>query len=144
MLEHRWLMSPGKRDHVHHINLDPLDNRPENLAVLTPSEHRKAHSKVTDEMLTELHRRGLNASEIGREVGLSSPQAFRRLRALGLDTTRGKFWNKTEVDVDAVKRLVVDGLRAEAIAERLGCPVGSVRRVLKTEGLRLPSGRPPK
>lgn len=30
---------------VHHINFDSLDNRPENLIVLSPSEHSKLHYK---------------------------------------------------------------------------------------------------
>jgi hypothetical protein len=30
-------------EHVHHINGDPSDDRPENLEVLTPAEHRQRH-----------------------------------------------------------------------------------------------------
>ncbi len=32
-------------EHVHHINRDTLDNRPENLQVLSVSEHMSLHSK---------------------------------------------------------------------------------------------------
>lgn len=35
-----------KGKHVHHINGDKLDNRPENLLVMTDSEHRKLHRQV--------------------------------------------------------------------------------------------------
>lgn len=31
---------------VHHINRNKLDNRPENLMVMTRSEHRKLHSEI--------------------------------------------------------------------------------------------------
>ena len=31
---------------VHHINFNKLDNRPENLLILTNSEHSKLHSKI--------------------------------------------------------------------------------------------------
>jgi hypothetical protein len=31
-------------DHVHHINHDQLDNRVENLEVLTPGDHRRQHA----------------------------------------------------------------------------------------------------
>lgn len=31
---------------VHHINLDKKDNRPENLMILTKSEHMKLHAKI--------------------------------------------------------------------------------------------------
>jgi hypothetical protein len=49
--EHRYLMEKylGRKletwEHVHHINGDSLDNRLENLAVLSNSEHQKEEHK---------------------------------------------------------------------------------------------------
>lgn len=48
--EHRYVMEQklgrllNKDEHVHHINHKKLDNRPENLEVLTREEHVKLHS----------------------------------------------------------------------------------------------------
>lgn len=49
-LEHRWVMEqvlgrPLRRDEqVHHINHDRLDNRPENLEVVSSAEHGQRHT----------------------------------------------------------------------------------------------------
>ena len=47
--EHRYLMSQhlnrslNRNEHVHHINGNKLDNRIENLIILSPSEHSSLH-----------------------------------------------------------------------------------------------------
>ena len=45
--EHRFVTKAPKGFHVHHINGDTLDNRLENLAILSPSEHIKHHNCIT-------------------------------------------------------------------------------------------------
>ena len=50
MLEHRWVMEQvlGRKlnsdEQVHHINHDRLDNRPENLEVVSSAEHGQRHT----------------------------------------------------------------------------------------------------
>ena len=41
--EHRVITNAPKGSHVHHINGDTLDNRPENLVVLSPKQHSCTH-----------------------------------------------------------------------------------------------------
>lgn len=49
VLEHRLVMAgvlgrPLRRDeHVHHLDLDSLNNAPENLLIVTPSQHSRIH-----------------------------------------------------------------------------------------------------
>lgn len=63
--EHRVVMSRvlgrdlERDEHVHHIDCNPSNNRPENLIVLTPVEHRRVHNRI---------RAGLSAIEALTEV----------------------------------------------------------------------------
>lgn len=51
IFEHRYFMEKhigravSDGEHVHHINHNGLDNRIENLQLLSPSEHSRIHSK---------------------------------------------------------------------------------------------------
>ena len=44
----RW---PTSREHVHHINGDKLDNRPENLTLMDWTAHSREHRKVLHRMV---------------------------------------------------------------------------------------------
>lgn len=39
----RMIVEPGAGEIVHHVNGNPLDNRRENLVVLSPSAHSQVH-----------------------------------------------------------------------------------------------------
>lgn len=57
--------------HVHHLNGDPIDNRPENLEVLTPEEHAARHPQA--------RRDWAAAVRLVTEQGLSIRSAARLL-----------------------------------------------------------------
>lgn len=45
-------------DQVHHINFNPLDNRPENLVVISKAEHLQLHSQI-EYLMKELCAKGI-------------------------------------------------------------------------------------
>ena len=44
--EHRIVANAPPGSHVHHINGDTLDNRPENLVVMQPKDHMRTHNTI--------------------------------------------------------------------------------------------------
>lgn len=54
---------------VHHLNHDPLDNRPENLEVLTHTAHRRLHARINaDALLARVTETGAREALIGRTI----------------------------------------------------------------------------
>lgn len=96
--EHRWVVEKhlGRKllptEHVHHINGDKLDNRIENLRVLSDAEHMTLHrsTAVTIESVKPLLELGWSTRKIGDELGVNRTTIVRILRASGLATERMK------------------------------------------------------
>jgi hypothetical protein len=68
----------------HHINRVRDDNRPDNLATLTPEEHDGEHGcEVLDEII-RLYAQGHSTVAVGRMVGRHSSVVYRHLVAQGV------------------------------------------------------------
>lgn len=86
--EHRIVMERtlgrllASHEYVHHLNEDPLDNRPENLQVVRQSAHRVIHfGTPSDEAVAALIRQGNTSREIAA-LGVSTHRIVRVRREL--------------------------------------------------------------
>lgn len=80
---------------VHHENGIPWDNRPENLSLMTQSEHATHHALQNTEtgvpwqqrdILKELYiDEGLSLKEVGEKLGCSTPTVLRWMKKHGIE-----------------------------------------------------------
>lgn len=90
VLEHRLILERKlgrfllRSEHVHHLNGDTLDNRPENLEPVSGSRHRVLHlSRISDEQIVEMIRGGIPAVDISA-MGVSTGRVVRVRKSMGL------------------------------------------------------------
>jgi len=138
---------------VHHINGIRDDDRPENLRVMSKTEHARLHqsgsshsqfrhdliTEKTQKEIRELYRNGISYKKIGMMFECSAPtiQSFipvseQRGRGLGLGKENPNF---IDFGINEAKRLRETGLSYEKIGKILGVSRGTIRnRLAKKEG----------
>lgn len=139
--EHRLVMGvPPSNMHVHHINGDKGDNRPENLEVLTPAEHAERHRLLNDDEIAGLYKDGLTMEEVGRELGTDSGNVSRALARAGVAARGNGMGKPVDVDTDTVRFLYTRSVPVAGIARVLGTTRKVVSNRVRRMGLpRLPS-----
>lgn len=130
--------------HVHHINGDRSDNRVENLVVLTPEEHGRAHREVDRARACELYAAGMSQTQVAAALGVHSATLSRLLRDEGEVVRPAGTYRRVSVDEHRLRTLYeTPGYRVPQIARDLGVGEAVVRRRMREMGLpSFPAGRP--
>lgn len=144
--EHRYVMGlPPSHLHVHHLNHDSQDNRPENLRIMTKAEHFRHHGddRAADaEAVISLYEQGLSQPEVGRRLGLNPGTVSRILKRHGKQARTNAGHYEFGIDREQLLERAFAGEPMAAIARDMRISPGTARRMAKEAGWRGKPGRP--
>lgn len=145
--EHRLKvgLTGGDGTHVHHRNGTKSDNNPDNLEILTPSQHGNEHRVYPVAVARRLRAGGMSLVQVAAAMGTDSSVISRILRTSGGDPIDPL--NKgSQLRVDTALVLTLFGLGASPtiISGLLGLRTASaIRRIIARAGLpSMRAGRP--
>lgn len=76
-------------EHVHHINHDRADNRPENLLPLSAAEHSSLHGNPRWWVqAARMYSSGLSTYQVGKQLGRNPASVYRALVQMGVPTRK--------------------------------------------------------
>ena len=131
-------------EHVHHINLDRSDNRPENLAHITEAEHVRIHGDMRsadDQRICALYARGMSTLEVAAAIGCNHGTVSRVLARNGVQARTNRDYFPFP-EADAFHAAMRDADSSVALARRLGISVATARAGMKHYGYEpFPPGR---
>lgn len=144
--EHRIVSGVVTSDHVHHVNGDKADNRPDNLEVKTASRHIREHCPIGWDVQEawKLYSEGFSLPALSSRYGVHHVTILRAFRSRGYDLRppSGE-WRRTPVNYDLVRDLHSKGMRVAEMARHLEVGRAVIARVCAELGLKpFPKGRP--
>lgn len=125
--------------HVHHKNHDKQDNRLENLEVLTPTEHAAEHGSQRRQFdrseAVAMYAGGKTAGEVAGVFGVHPSSVVKALKKAGVTIRPPQLTGRPDIDRDELRRLLLSGVPANAVARQLGCSQQLVRTERDRSGI---------
>jgi hypothetical protein len=142
MFEHRAVMEVHlgrkltRKEIIHHIDGNGLNNTIDNLELMTQSTHIDRHRRISwpiDEAVL-LRSEGWSMAKLAKRYGISYQNVRHVFAAKGIDT-RNLSWGKYKWDVDKAVSMHISGYSLDAVAKACGATSITIRHKLIRMGV---------